>query len=99
RRFDVDAFEGSAALLEVRAARMLASVDALFLRPAQLLRHLVDREIERDELVAVRGLRANDRPLADGRELDRLIRHPAVPIRAMRDLHVQSLRLRGEGLN
>jgi hypothetical protein len=97
--FDVDSLQRTALLLEMRAARMLAPVDTLLLRTTQLLRHLVDSEIESHELVAVDSLRAYDRPLADESELDSLIGHPPASIGAMRHLHIQSLRFRSERLH
>ena len=78
---------------------MLPAVDPLLLRPAQLLGHLVDREIESHELVAVRRFGANDRPLSDERQLDRLLRDVAIAEHAMGDLHIQPLRSTRERLD
>lgn len=89
---------GAAALLEVRAA-VLPPVDSLLLGTAQLLGHLVDREIECDELVAVGRLGTDDRALAHQRELDGLLRHLAVAVDPVGDLHIQSLRASRECLD
>src|SRR5690606_24468209 len=95
----VDAGERSALLLEAGTARVVTAVDALLLRATQLFGHLVDGEVEGDELVAVIGFCADDGPLADEREFDGLIRNTPTAIGAMSDFHIQSLRLRGELLD
>jgi hypothetical protein len=70
---------------------VVARVDALVLRAAQLLGELVDREVEGDELVAVGRLGANDRPLAGHGELDRLVLTGAVVVRTVGDLDIETL--------
>ena len=70
---------------------MVAGVDALVLRAAQLLAQLVDREVEGGELVAVGGLGPHERALAGERELDGVVLDATVVIRAVRDLYVDAL--------
>ena len=81
----------AAPLLELRAARVVAGVDALVLRAPQLLAQLVDRHVEGGELVGIRRLGADEGALAGERELDRVVLHAAVVIRAVGHLHVHAL--------
>ncbi len=87
----VDARQLTALLLELGAARVVARIDALVLRAPQLLAQLVDRHVEGGELVGIRRLSADDRALAGERELDRVVFHPTVVIRAVSHLHVHAL--------
>ena len=93
-RLQVDAGQLAAALLELRPARVVASVDALVLRAPELLAQLVDRHIEGGELVGIRRLSADERTPARERELDRVVLHPAVVIGAVGHFDVHALSAR-----
>ncbi len=97
-RLHVDSGELSAPLLELRAPRVVARIDALVLRATQLFAQLVDRHVQRRELVAVGGLGPDDRTLARERELDRVVLHSAVVVGAMGHFDVDTLRARSEVL-
>jgi hypothetical protein len=90
-RLHVDPLDGAAALLELRTAGVLTSVDALVLRAAQLLAQLVDREVEGGELVTVGGFGPHHGALAGDRQLDGVVLDATVLIGAVRDLYIDAL--------
>nr|BFF10711.1 hypothetical protein GCM10025699_20140 [Microbacterium flavescens] len=95
-RLHIDPLDGAAALVEFGAPRVVAGVHALVLRASQLLAQLVDREIERSELVTVSGLGPDDRALSGERQFDGVVLHASVVIRAVSDLDVHALSARSE---
>src|SRR6478752_4883610 len=91
--------DGAALLVELGAARMLATVDALLLGTPQLFREFVDRDVEGSELVVVDSLGPDDRTLAGQGQFHGRILHATVVIRAVSDFHLETLRARREVLD
>jgi hypothetical protein len=73
--------------------------DPLLLGAPELLRELVQRHVQRGELVRVDSLRPDDRSLTEERELHGLIRDATVAIGPMGDLDLEPESSRRERLN
>ena len=75
---------------------MLARINPLSLRSAQLFTQLIDSDVESGELVAIGGFCTNNWSLADHGELDGIVCNSTVVVGPVRHLDIHSLCTRRE---